>query len=259
MALIKCPECGKEISDTAKQCPNCGYALKEDPSLVDKLTSEGKGVINSMKPVLDKNKRIAYCLLVFIASLVLFSIIWAIVGNYVFEDGWWWGAIAMLIPSFLQYRFDMTKLKLIWIGLIVVALSFGIIALVTPKVFSGSGDYYSNMSEAMQHHEEMAGGSGVGTYSFTMEEGTRQENYKVVLNDDMTAQLIYESGTVVYGSWDKLSFGPNAEFIVRTPTLNNPYGKGKVNFYFREGYVYHSYNQVKAKDPTNREPYTKTN
>ena len=25
MALIKCPECGKEISDTVKTCPNCGY------------------------------------------------------------------------------------------------------------------------------------------------------------------------------------------------------------------------------------------
>lgn len=25
MALIKCPECNKEISDTAKRCPNCGY------------------------------------------------------------------------------------------------------------------------------------------------------------------------------------------------------------------------------------------
>ena len=25
MALIKCPECGKEISDKATNCPNCGY------------------------------------------------------------------------------------------------------------------------------------------------------------------------------------------------------------------------------------------
>lgn len=25
MALIKCPECNKEISDTAKRCPSCGY------------------------------------------------------------------------------------------------------------------------------------------------------------------------------------------------------------------------------------------
>lgn len=30
MALIKCPECGKEnVSDTALACPNCGYAIKK--------------------------------------------------------------------------------------------------------------------------------------------------------------------------------------------------------------------------------------
>lgn len=27
MALIKCPECGKEISNKAVSCPNCGYPL----------------------------------------------------------------------------------------------------------------------------------------------------------------------------------------------------------------------------------------
>ena len=27
MALIKCPECSKEISDKAKNCPNCGSPL----------------------------------------------------------------------------------------------------------------------------------------------------------------------------------------------------------------------------------------
>lgn len=29
MALIKCPECGQEISDTAKTCPNCGYPIQK--------------------------------------------------------------------------------------------------------------------------------------------------------------------------------------------------------------------------------------
>lgn len=29
MALIKCPECGKEVSDNATNCPNCGYPLKQ--------------------------------------------------------------------------------------------------------------------------------------------------------------------------------------------------------------------------------------
>lgn len=28
MALIKCPECGKEISDQATSCPNCGYPIQ---------------------------------------------------------------------------------------------------------------------------------------------------------------------------------------------------------------------------------------
>lgn len=28
MALIKCPECGKEISDQAKACIHCGYPLE---------------------------------------------------------------------------------------------------------------------------------------------------------------------------------------------------------------------------------------
>lgn len=27
MAIIKCPECGKEISDKATSCPNCGFPL----------------------------------------------------------------------------------------------------------------------------------------------------------------------------------------------------------------------------------------
>lgn len=29
MALIKCPECGKEISDRAASCPNCGCPVSE--------------------------------------------------------------------------------------------------------------------------------------------------------------------------------------------------------------------------------------
>ncbi|MED9968742.1 MAG: zinc-ribbon domain-containing protein [Ruminococcus sp.] len=29
MALIKCPECNKEVSEKAETCPNCGYSIKE--------------------------------------------------------------------------------------------------------------------------------------------------------------------------------------------------------------------------------------
>ena len=29
MALIKCPECGKEVSDKAQNCINCGFPLAD--------------------------------------------------------------------------------------------------------------------------------------------------------------------------------------------------------------------------------------
>jgi len=29
MALIKCPDCGKEVSDTAQKCINCGRIMKK--------------------------------------------------------------------------------------------------------------------------------------------------------------------------------------------------------------------------------------
>ena len=32
MSLIKCPECGKEISSMAETCPHCGYPIHKNPS-----------------------------------------------------------------------------------------------------------------------------------------------------------------------------------------------------------------------------------
>lgn len=37
MALINCPECNKEISDTVNQCPNCGYTLKKKNKVNKKI------------------------------------------------------------------------------------------------------------------------------------------------------------------------------------------------------------------------------
>lgn len=38
MALIKCPECGREISDQAVSCPNCGLPLKRMKNKESKLS-----------------------------------------------------------------------------------------------------------------------------------------------------------------------------------------------------------------------------
>ena len=42
MALKKCPECGKEFSDTATACPHCGYVVKKSTTAYGK--DLGKGI-----------------------------------------------------------------------------------------------------------------------------------------------------------------------------------------------------------------------
>lgn len=56
MALIKCPECGKEISDAAESCPNCGYPIKGQQALalgmlkvaVESLTDTQREILLSL-------------------------------------------------------------------------------------------------------------------------------------------------------------------------------------------------------------------
>ena len=38
MALINCPECGKQVSDQAQSCPECGYEIQG--TLADQILKE---------------------------------------------------------------------------------------------------------------------------------------------------------------------------------------------------------------------------
>ena len=40
MAIIKCPECGQEVSSFAETCPHCGYRLKEKNSYLATVTQQ---------------------------------------------------------------------------------------------------------------------------------------------------------------------------------------------------------------------------
>ncbi len=42
MSMINCPECGKEISDKADTCPNCGCPLKSSPHTPVKINKSVK-------------------------------------------------------------------------------------------------------------------------------------------------------------------------------------------------------------------------
>ena len=63
MALVSCPECGKEISDAAQSCPYCGHPIAQEPQPQD------------MPPVPRKSKRsiiIAACVLALVAVVGIF-------------------------------------------------------------------------------------------------------------------------------------------------------------------------------------------
>lgn len=53
MALIKCPECGREVSDKAPACPNCGYPLD---SAVEKDTQVQKIIVDEKEKSKEKKK-----------------------------------------------------------------------------------------------------------------------------------------------------------------------------------------------------------
>ena len=40
MALIKCPECGHDVSDKAKACPNCGFPMSIEEKKVSNNIEE---------------------------------------------------------------------------------------------------------------------------------------------------------------------------------------------------------------------------
>lgn len=54
MALIKCPECGKEnVSDSAQTCPNCGYGIKTH---YEKIALEQQKIVQEEKINTSKKK-----------------------------------------------------------------------------------------------------------------------------------------------------------------------------------------------------------
>ena len=73
MALIKCPECGKEVSDTAKVCIHCGFELSKNQGLSEK----GKNTINNLKNKFGKKKLICFGIVLAIIILALIVFVFA--------------------------------------------------------------------------------------------------------------------------------------------------------------------------------------
>lgn len=58
MALINCPECKKQVSEQARNCPNCGYPFR-------------RGETVALKKSQNKSSRLAWVILIFFAFWVI--------------------------------------------------------------------------------------------------------------------------------------------------------------------------------------------
>lgn len=131
MALIKCPECGKEISDTAKNCIHCGYVIKEEsngvqPQAVVVVPEKGK----SAKKSLDKGVTIVLIVMVIPFILYWFAYQYNIMdldfGDQdlfatILGDIWWYASLISIVMSILI--FSVPKLRKKWFEILYIIVS----------------------------------------------------------------------------------------------------------------------------------------
>ena len=87
MALIKCPECGKEISDKAKTCPNCGYPIKKITGTENEILEQTEVGKQQYDIVVQKpRKKISKKSIIIIGTIVSSIIIGVIVYLIVTAD-----------------------------------------------------------------------------------------------------------------------------------------------------------------------------
>jgi len=76
MALIKCPECKKKVSDQCENCPNCGYPIKSNITVAETETSEKSDLSKGSKiKTLFKKWWFWLAIGIFLVTLVLGTIL----------------------------------------------------------------------------------------------------------------------------------------------------------------------------------------
>ena len=81
MALIKCPDCGKDISDLAPACPNCGRpqsTMPPSPSPMERVTEKTQPE-PTLLPVQESPKKKSPMWLNIIVLLIGLGVLWAMI------------------------------------------------------------------------------------------------------------------------------------------------------------------------------------
>lgn len=74
MALINCPECGKEgVSNTSTSCPQCGYNIKKHFDDIDKAEIAKQNEIKKAKNMKSFKKFAVTCTIILMSVLIIFA------------------------------------------------------------------------------------------------------------------------------------------------------------------------------------------
>lgn len=142
MALIKCPECGKDISDKAKSCPNCGYEI----NTVRYGEEIGTGIKTSIKGLntTASPKKREICIKLIIIPLILFLVFFSF-GILIKSDGI--ASIGIVFGLCLgMYQFYIGKFKkgliyTITMGGIVIGCLIDLFQLVVTHTLKDSNGF----------------------------------------------------------------------------------------------------------------------
>lgn len=106
MALIQCPECGKDISDAATSCPHCGYPIAQkaadsmqqqpDPASREVIADAVKDVFNTETPLGEVKKNPTAGIVLICAGIVTMFL--AVVTFFIFFLG---GIFFFIVALFL--------------------------------------------------------------------------------------------------------------------------------------------------------------
>lgn len=118
--IIKCPECGKEVSDRASVCPNCGYPLKGRENEDEYIEEKESEFEEKEECIPKKESPVSIISLVCFISAFIFAFIFKPLGGIL-------GIISLVLAVIASYQNeykDTCGAIVMWANIIGIALFF---------------------------------------------------------------------------------------------------------------------------------------
>lgn len=180
MALIKCPECGKEISDKARRCPKCGKALKSNRA----LDSDA-----SFRPMSTSEKSKKF-----------------------YEKGWF--CILMLILFFPVGLFLMWRYKIFSKTARTIITVFIAIAFVGNVLLNNTADSENQESETTIQNTEKSNKVTTESQKETTEKKVEEKTTTALEDDVDKTEFEYKNMTVKYLNHQIQTDAANQECLI---------------------------------------------